>query len=86
VRALERRLARIEAARRTEDDALVRPETLQRMAAANEAECARIREKLLGGGPCVPVAGGSGVESEAHAILREKLLRDDPQIVEPARA
>jgi hypothetical protein len=51
MKALARRLARLEAARRTEEEALVTPETLQRMAAEHNAECARIREKLLGEGP-----------------------------------
>lgn len=77
MRGLERRLARLEATRAAGDEALVAPETLQRMAAVSEAECARIREKLFADGPHVPAPIPPGVESEARARLREKLLRDD---------
>jgi hypothetical protein len=55
VRGLDRRLARLEAKRAAGDKALVAPETLMRMAAVYEAECARVRERLLGDGPHVPV-------------------------------
>ena len=77
MKALARRLARLEAAREAREEALVAPETLERMAAVHDAECARIREKLLGDGPHVPVSIPPGVELEARARLREKLLRDD---------
>jgi hypothetical protein len=73
VRALERRLTRLEVVSRTREEALVSPESLQKMA----AECARVREKLLGGGPHVPAANRAPVDSEAARILRQKLLRDD---------
>ena len=52
-----------------------------------EAECRRIREKLLSGGPHVPAGERPGVESDARRILREKLLRDDvPPAAEAVRA
>ena len=85
MRAMERRLARLEATRAARDEALVAPETLMRMAEI-VAERARIREKLLGDGPVVPALDHGGVESEARRRLREKLLRDDPQPAESARA
>ena len=108
MKALDRRLARLEAMREYLDD-LVDPETLRRMAAIVldnpldaklraeaervvarpipdvEAECARVREKLMSDGPHVPAATRAPVESEAARILRQKLLRDDPPpAAEPA--
>ena len=80
MRALARRLARLEATRQAQEEALVAPETLRRMAAVVEAECARVREKLLGDGPHAPAARRAGVESEALRRLCEKLLRDDPPV------
>ena len=77
MRALARRLARLESVSHALQDALVSPETLQRMAAVSEAECARIREKLQGDGALVPAVDHGGVESDARRVLREKLLRDD---------
>ena len=77
MRGLERRLARLETASRAAEEALVSPETLEKMAAIHDAECARLREKLLGDGPFVPAPREPGVESEIRARLREKLLRDD---------
>jgi hypothetical protein len=56
------------------------------MAAVYDAECARVREKLMSDGPYEPAASRSGVESEVRAILRQKLLRDDPPQAERARA
>ena len=65
----------------------VAAEVLARPIEDTEAECRRIREKLLSDGPHVPVDNRSGVDSEARAILRQKLLRpDDPSAAEPARA
>ena len=52
--------------------------------ADTEAERARVREKLMGDGPHVPVEDRSPVESEARQILREKLLRDDSPPAESA--
>ena len=78
MRALERRLTRLEVVSRTREEALVSPETLQKMAAEYDAACARVREKLLGDGPHVPAANRPPVDSEAARILRQKLLRDDP--------
>ena len=86
MRGLERRLSRLEAARQAQKETLVSLETFNKMATVYEAECARIREKLLGDGPHVAVSPAPGVESEARAILREKLLRDDPPPAESARA
>ena len=77
MRGLERRLARLETASRAAEEALVSPEAFEKMAAVQDAECARLREKLLGDGPFVPAPRKPGVESEARARLREKLLRDD---------
>ena len=51
-----------------------------------EAERARVREKLMSEGPHEPAPRQPGVESEAMARLREKLLRDVPAITQPARA
>ena len=51
-----------------------------------EAERARVREKAMSDGPRVPAGNRSLVDSEARAILRQKLLRDDPPTVESARA
>ena len=82
---LERRLARLEAVTQARDEALVSPETLEKMAAIHDAECARLREKLLGDGPFVPAPRKPGVESEIRARLREKLLRDDSPPAETAR-
>ena len=110
MRALARRLARLEAVSHAAADPLVSPETLRKMAAVvllgpvdaklramaeevlaepfedAEAERARVREKLFADGPLVPAATQPGVESEARAILREKLLRDDSSVAEAARA
>jgi len=86
VRAMERRLARLEVARAARDEALVGPDVLLRMAAVTDAECARIREELLGDGPFIPAVDHGGVESDARRMLREKLLRDDPAAPESARA
>jgi hypothetical protein len=86
VKALARRLARLESVSHALEDALVSPETLQRMAAVSEAECARIREKLLGNGPLVPAVGHRGIESDSRRMLREKLLRDDSATADSARA
>ena len=77
MKGLERRIARLEATRAAGDEALVAPETLMRMAAVHDAECARIREKLLRDGPFVPAVDYGGVESDARRVLREKLMRDD---------
>ena len=77
MRALSRRIARLEVVSHAREEALVSPETLQRMVSIAEAERARIREKLLGDGTHVPAPIQPGVESEARARLREKLLRDD---------
>ena len=85
MRGLERRLARLETASRAAEEALVSPETLEKMAAIHDAECARLREKLLGDGPFVPAPRKPGVESEIRARLREKLLRDDSPPAETAR-
>jgi len=68
------------------DEALVSPETFQKMADVIEAERARVREKLLSDGPHVPVAARPGVYSEARQRLRDKLLRDDPSPPKSARA
>jgi hypothetical protein len=76
----------LEAARQAQEEALVGPETLLKMAAVYDAECARVREKLMSDGPYEPAASRSGVESEVRAILRQKLLRDDPPQAERARA
>ncbi len=78
MRAMTRRLARLEVASREQEELLVSPETLQRMAEIYEDSCARAREKLLGGGPHIPVVHRDEVDSPARRILREKLLRDDP--------
>ena len=86
MRALERRLARLEVAREAREEALVGPDTLQRMAAIYDAERARNREKLMSDSPYVPAPAEPGVESEARRRLREKLLRDDPSPAESARA
>ena len=87
MKALERRLSRLEVVSRTREEALVGPETLRQMAAVHDAECARIREKLLSDGPHVPADSRPGVDSEARAILRQKLLRDDAlPAAGPARA
>ena len=101
MKALSRRLARLEAVSHAAADPLVSPETLRKMAAVvllgpvdaklralaeevlaepfedAEAERARVREKLMGDGALVPAATQPGIESEARAILRAKLLRDD---------
>jgi hypothetical protein len=77
VRGLERRLARLEGVSHAREEALVSPETLRTMAAIHDAECARVREKLMSDGPHVPVEHHSPVESEARQILREKLLGPD---------
>ena len=77
MRTLARRVARLEAASRAAEELLVSPEALEKMAAVHDAECARLREKLLGDGPFVPAPRQPGVESEVRARLREKLLRDD---------
>jgi hypothetical protein len=74
----------LEATRAARDEALVAPETLIRMAAVHDAECARIREKLMSDGPHVPVEPRPGVESDARRILRQKLLRDDSSPAVPA--
>jgi uncharacterized coiled-coil protein SlyX len=44
---MERRLARLESVSHAQEAALVTPEALEKMAAVDEAECARLREKLL---------------------------------------
>ena len=75
MRGLERRLARLESLRESLDE-LVSDDTLQRMADI-AADCARVREKLLGDGPHIPAVDYGGVESDARRRLREKLLRDD---------
>jgi hypothetical protein len=109
VKALERRLARLEAMREYLDD-LVDPEQLRRMAAIVlndpldeklravattvvaqpiedlDADRARVREKLMSDGPHVAADNRSRVDSEARAILRQKLLRDDSPPAESARA
>ena len=86
MRGLHRRVARLESVTTTHEAALVSPEALEKMASSYEAECARIREKLLGDGPLVPVPDRSGVDSEIRRRLREKLLRDDPPPAETAPA
>jgi hypothetical protein len=86
MKALARRIVRLEAVSQAVEDALVRPEALRKMAAIIEADCARAREKLLGDGPHEPAPRQPGIESEAMRILRAKLLREDaPLTVEPAR-
>ena len=109
MRALERRLARLEAVSHAVEDDIVSPETLRKMAAVvlagpvdaklramaeevlaepfedAEAERARVREKLMGDGPHDPVVHPPGVESEARAILRERLLPDDSRPADSAR-
>jgi hypothetical protein len=77
LRGIERRLTRLEAASHPREEALVSPETLRKMAAVHDAECARIREKLFADGPHVPIVDRPGVESEARRRLREKLLGPD---------
>jgi hypothetical protein len=87
VKALARRLSRLEAVSHAREDALVTPKTLRRMAAVHDAECARIREKLMGEGPHEPAVDRSPVGSEARRILYDKLLRDDaPPATEAVRA
>ena len=86
MRAMERRLARLESVSHAQEAALVTPEALEKMAAVDEAECARLREKLLSDGPFVAAPRKPGVESEVRARLREKLLRDDSSSAESARA
>ena len=85
MKALERRLARLEVRSHAREEALVSPETLQRMASIAEAECARVRETLFADGPHVAAPIQPGVESEARARLCEKLLRDDSPPAESAR-
>ena len=77
MRALGRRIARMEAVSRAAEELLVSPEALEKMAAVVEAERARVREKLPSDGPHVPAPRPPGMESEVRARLREKLLRDD---------
>ena len=86
MRALDRRLSRLESVSHALDEALVSPEALKRMAAVTQAECARVREKLMSDGPHEPAGDCSRVDSDARRPLREKLLRDDPPPAESARA
>ena len=85
MKALERRLARLEVRSHAREEALVSPETLQRMVSIAEAECARVREKLMSDGPHIPVEARPCVKSEARRRLQEKLLGDDPPPADSAR-
>jgi hypothetical protein len=87
MKALERRVSRLEVVSRAREEALVSPETLLKMAAVNDAESARVREKLLADGPHVPAGDRAAVDSEAHRILRQKLLGSEGSLgAESARA
>ena len=51
-------------------------EVLARPIEDTEAECRRVREKLMSDGPREAAAEHSGVECDARRVLRQKLLRD----------